>query len=50
MRISDVEIISTLMPLSLRAVKNLAARPEWVFMPTPTTATLPTLLLMSNDL
>ena len=48
MRISEVEIISTLMPWSLSALKNLAATPECVFIPTPTTATLPTLLLISN--
>lgn len=40
--------MSTLMPSSLSAWKKRAARPECVFMPTPTTATLPTFGLTST--
>src|SRR6478752_5421867 len=42
-RISEVEIISMLMPASARAPKNFADTPGWLFMPAPTSAILPIL-------
>src|SRR5690606_3656245 len=41
MRIVDVEIMSMLTPASDRAVNISAATPGWVFMPAPTSDTLP---------